>query len=271
VPFSSAMGLRLHYEPSGGGSTSLILIHELGGSLRSWSEVVTTLDDGFRVLRYDLRGAGESEPAREPFTMEDQANDLESLIAESHLASPFLIVGAAAGSAVAVIYAARHQAEVSGLILCPPALSVTPARRRYLNERSAMAARAGMQAIVDQTLEKSFPPSVIRDRDRYQAYRARFLENDPVSYALANHALAESAADTLASAVRCPSLLLAGKHDSLRPPDHVREVAAGFPNASVEELDSAHIMSQQAPVELARRIIRFRDETIGGGRSAAHD
>jgi 3-oxoadipate enol-lactonase len=271
VPFSSTRGLRLHYELSGRGSTSLILIHELGGSLLSWNEVVTTLDGDFRVLRYDLRGAGESDPVGEPFTMEDQADDLERLIAESHLVSPFLIVGAAAGSAVAVIYAVRHPVEVSGLILCPPALSVTAERRRYLNERSALAAREGMQAIVDQTLEKSFPPSVIRDRARYQAYRARFLENDPVSYALANQALVESTADALASSVRCPSLLLAGKHDSLRPPDHVRGVAAAFSDATMDELDSAHIMSQQAPVELARRIIRFRDETIGGGRSAAHD
>jgi 3-oxoadipate enol-lactonase len=262
VPFASALGLRLRYELSGTGSTSLILIHELGGSLHSWDQVIATLEDRFRVLRYDLRGAGESDPVREPFTMEDHANDLERLIDASGLTSPFLIVGAAAGSAVAVTYAARHPADTSGLVLCAPALSVTPERRRYLTERSELAAQHGMQAIVDQTIEKSFPRVVIREMAPYQTYRARFLENDPVSYGLANRALAESTADTLASSVGCPILLLAGTHDSLRPPDHVRAVASSFPHAQVEELDSAHIISQQAPVELARRIIRFRDEAI---------
>ncbi len=156
VPFSSARGLRLRYQLSGSGSTSLILIHELGGSLEGWSAVVASLDDGFRVLRYDLRGAGQSGPVRTPFTMEDQAADLEALLADSKLPPPFLIVGAAAGSAVAVTFAARHPAAVSGLILCPPALNVTADRRRYLSERSELAAREGMTAIVDQTLDKSF-------------------------------------------------------------------------------------------------------------------
>jgi 3-oxoadipate enol-lactonase len=262
VPFASARGLRLHYHVSGSGPASLILIHELGGSLENWQEVVANLDDSFRVLRYDLRGAGQSDPVRAAFTMEDQAADLEALVAASNLTPPFLIAGAAAGSAVAVIFAARHPAEVVGLILCPPALSVTSDRRRYLTERSELAAREGMRAIVDQTLDKSFPPVVIRDADRYRIYRERFLKNDSVSYGFANLALAESTADTFAQFVTCPVLLLAGKHDPLRPLDHVNGVAVRFPNARVEELDSAHIMSQQSPVELARRVTKFRDEVI---------
>ncbi|MGH9200275.1 MAG: alpha/beta fold hydrolase [Vicinamibacterales bacterium] len=262
--------MKLHYELSGRGSTSLILIHELGGSLGSWDEVVANFNDDLRILRYDLRGAGESERASDPFTMEDQSTDLEVLIDETRLPPPYLIVGAAAGAAVAVIYAAHHPIAVKGLILCAPALSVTADRRRYLMERSELAARDGMRAIVDQTLEQSFPRLVIHDQARFQRYRERFLKTDPASYGLANRALAESTADRWASAVTCSCLLLAGTHDTLRPLDHVRVVAASFPNAQVEALDSAHIMSQQAPVELARRILRFRDEVILGGRPAEH-
>ncbi len=271
MPFSSTLGLRLHYELSGGGWTSLILIHELGGSLHSWDLLVPMLDDRFRVLSYDLRGAGESEPVTKPYSMDDQANDLEGLVEASSLTPPFLIVGAAGGSAVAVTFAARHPEVVSGLILCPPALSVTPERSRYLNERSKLASREGMKAVVDQALEKSFPPSVIRNRDQYQTYRAHFLENDPVSYTLANRALCESTADELAASLRCPSLLLAGKHDSLRPLDHVRAVAATLPGASVEVMDAAHLVSQQAPEELARHIKRFHDDAILGWRYAQPD
>jgi 3-oxoadipate enol-lactonase len=262
--------VKLHYELSGRGATSLILIHELGGSLASWDAVAAALDDDFRILRYDLRGAGESARTNEPFAMEDQAADLEALIAETHLPPPFLFVGAAGGSAVAVTFAAHHQAIVKGLVLCAPALSVTTERRRYLQERSDLAAREGMRAIVDQTLEKSFPSVVIQDPARYQAYRDRFLKNDPVSYGFANRALAESTADRLASSVTCPCLLLAGRHDTLRPLDHVQTVAASFPNALVEELDSAHVMSEQAPAELARRILQFRDDIALRGRPPEH-
>ncbi len=259
MPFSSASGVRIHYRISGRGPTSLILIHELGGSLENWNEVVTNLGDSFCVLRYDLRGAGQSDPVSDPFTMEDQADDLERLVDDTKLRTPLLIAGAAAGSAVAVVYAARHATKVSGLILCPPALSVTPDRRQYLTQRSAQAASEGMHAIIDQTLAQSFPPAVIRDLERYRVYRERFLANDPVSYGFANRALAESTADTYAASVVCPVLLLAGRHDPLRPLAHVSSVAASFPNARVAELDSAHIMSQQSPVDLARAILEFRD------------
>lgn len=220
------------------------------------------LEADYRVLRHDLRGAGQSAPTHEPFTMEDHAADLQRLIAETTLLPPRLIVGAAAGAAVAVTFAARHPSELAGLVLCAPALSVTPERQRYLAERTELAAREGMRAIVDQTLEKSFPPAAIHDAARYEAYRERFLHNDPISYGLANRALAESRADLLASSVSCPCLLLAGTHDSLRPLAHVQTVAASFSDATVEEIDSAHIMSEQAPEQLVQRILHFRDDVI---------
>jgi pimeloyl-ACP methyl ester carboxylesterase len=61
---------------------------------------------------------------------------------------------------------------------------------------------------------------------------------------------------------------LAGKHDSLRPLDHVRAVAATLPSATVKVMDTAHLMSQQAPEELARHIKRFHDDAILGWRYA---
>ena len=104
------------------------------------------------------------------------------------------------------------------------------------------------------------PPVVIRDAARYRTYREGFLKNDSVSYGFSNRALAESTADTFApsgpvlSCWRGNTIRFARSTTSRasQPVFHWR----------VEELDSAHIMSQQSPVNLARRILIFRDEVI---------
>jgi 3-oxoadipate enol-lactonase len=53
---TNSVGLR--YELSGNGPRTVVLIHEMGGSLESWDEVAPRLATSRRVLRYDTRGAG---------------------------------------------------------------------------------------------------------------------------------------------------------------------------------------------------------------------
>ena len=50
-------GTSLRYELSGGGDDVLVLVHEMGGTLDSWDQVMPLLSPGRRVLRHDWRGA----------------------------------------------------------------------------------------------------------------------------------------------------------------------------------------------------------------------
>ena len=44
MPWMEANGVALRYELSGEGPETLILVHELGGALESWNDVLPTLD-----------------------------------------------------------------------------------------------------------------------------------------------------------------------------------------------------------------------------------
>ena len=55
-------GTSLRCELSGNGKTTLVLVHEMGGTLDSWDQVLPALNNARQVLRYDTRGAG---PVRE--------------------------------------------------------------------------------------------------------------------------------------------------------------------------------------------------------------
>ena len=260
MAWSDASGVSLRYELAGTGPASLVLLHELGGSLESWDAAVPLLASQCRLLRYDHRGAGLSEKVRAPYAMADHVADLAALLEAAGLTPPLYLAGAAMGAAIAVAYAARHPDRVAGLILCAPALGVDADRRQYLIDRSLRAAHGGMRAVADDTLDRSYPPVVRRDPATYDTYRARFLANDPVSYGLANRAFADSTVAADAPSVTCPCLLLAGEYDGLRPAAQVRALAASIPHAGFELLDSGHLMSVQAPAALAARILRFISE-----------
>jgi 3-oxoadipate enol-lactonase len=239
----------LHTELSGNGPHSLVLLHELGGTLDSFDDVVTRLPGTFRTLRYDQRGAGLSEKPRAPFALADHLRDLQALLAATGLQPPFTLAGIAAGCAIAVAYALATPACVASLLLCCPALTVPPERRGYLIDRSDLAAREGMRAITTASLDRSYPQALRQD-GRFEAYRARFLANDPVTYGHANRALADTDIATRLGELTIPVQVLAGRHDLLRPPADVQAVAAAIPGASFAIVESGHLMAVQAPGSL---------------------
>jgi 3-oxoadipate enol-lactonase len=255
--WAEANGLSLHYAVSGRGARTLVLIHELAGTLESWDHVVPYLEDDFRILRVDQRGAGLSEKVRTRFDVTDLAADTEAILRAAGLAPPYFIAGVASGAAVAVALADRQPNDVAALALLAPSLSVNPDRRKYLLDRSDKAMREGMRSIIDVVFEKTYPRDAVPDAEIYAEHRARFLAIDPVCYALANRMLTEVGLDDAIAKLTCPCLLIAGVHDEMRPPAYVETLASQFRDAQIATIDSGHIMVVQAPQDVAAKMKAF--------------
>lgn len=245
---------KLNFVVEGSGA-GLVLFHELGGSLESWAEVVPLLHRQFRILRFDQRGHGRSEKTSTAFSMEDHARDAEMLSVS--LQRPLWLVGVAAGAAAAVEFARLFPEITAGLVLCAPALFCDPSRIEYLQQRSALAIREGIQAIEEASLAQSYPMPLRIDEQRFLNYRARWLKNDPVGYGLANEALMKTRSMEALTSIGCPCLVVAGAHDLLRPSSHVKDVASQIAGAHYVEVDSGHLMPVQAPREIAALISNF--------------
>lgn len=248
----------LCYTLDGTGSRNLIAIHELGGSLNSFAEIVPHLSRDFRILRYDQRGAGLSEKPRQSFSFTDHVSDLERVLDHAGIAPPYHFLGLAAGAAIALAFAHKHPKDSVALALCAPALSVSADRRKYLEGRTALAAREGMRAVEGDTLSRSYPERY-RERDpaRFAAYRAVFLANDPVSYGHVNMAFADADVSEAITSLRAPCLLLAGEHDALRPPEQVKAIVSQIEGARFDVIDSGHIMPVQAPEAMSQAVRAF--------------
>jgi 3-oxoadipate enol-lactonase len=245
--FVETNGVSLHYALAGDRGRSVVLMHELGGTLNSWDSVAPRLAERLRVLRYDQRGAGLSEKVRHEFTNEILVEDFEALAAALSLPPPYHFVTVAAAATQALRFAEKYPDRVGALVVCNPAPGVDPSRAAVLDERAAFAAREGMRASLPTTLALSYPPQ-LGARAAYDAYLGRYLANDPVCFGFAFRALARTNMLHMLPNLRCPVMVVAGRHDTVRPHAGSAELAKKIPGARFELIDDGgHFLSTQAP------------------------
>ena len=87
---------------------SVVLLHELGGTLNSWNKVAPRLAQNYRVLRYDQRGSGLSEKVRQDFSNDVLVEDFEALAKALGLAPPYHFVTVAAAATQALRFLEKH-------------------------------------------------------------------------------------------------------------------------------------------------------------------
>ncbi len=249
-------GTALRYELSGDGPTTLVLIHEMGGTLDSWDQGLGALNNGRRVLRYDTRGAGLSEKIRGTVTWNDMADDLKRLLDALNIGKAAL-AGIAVGAAIAMHFAVRDPDRAAALVLHGPAPGVSADRRQQTLERAAAVEAGGMRGVVETSLANSYPPIVRHNADVFRQFRARWLANDPQSFAAINRMLAAEDISGELAKIQCPTLVTAGRHDALRSPSVIQPMARQIPGAEFLELNTGHFASIQTPGTMSQAIHYF--------------
>lgn len=233
----------LHFRTDGAGPHNLLLLHEIGGSLRSWDRVVELADPRFRFIRFDQRGFGHSEKPRAQYGFDELQGDVASVLDAAGVSGSFGICAAAGACAIAAGLAAAMPDRVTELILCSPALAMNESARIMTRERAAQVIGGGMGSIADQAMDRMFPP-VVRNA-AFEDYRHHFLANDPVGFALANLALAGMAPDL--ERIECPVMILAGRHD-IRSPEQVAQSAERIRDVTFRIIEhGGHVLPVQAP------------------------
>jgi 3-oxoadipate enol-lactonase len=238
-----ANGISIRFELAGNGP-SVVLLHEMGGTLESWDGIFPALSGRFRTLRYDQRGCGLSEKVRAPITTELLVEDLEAVLQASALEPPYHFVTVAAATMQALIYMTRHPDRIASFVFCNPFTGADPSRMAALEERAGRAEREGLREVIPITLDKSWPPG-IGDAAAYATYRGRYFAHDPVCFASLNRAIARPDVSRLAGSIRRPTMVVAGRFDR------------AIPGARFELIDAVHMMPAQAPAALLALIEDF--------------
>jgi 3-oxoadipate enol-lactonase len=257
MDFIESNGVGLRYELSGSGDHTLVLVHEMGGSLESWDDVVPRFTGTRRVLRYDTRGAGLSQKARGELTLDTMADDIAALLDNLAITGKVAIAAVALGAAIALHFAARYPERTSAVVVGSPATGITAERRVPALERVAKIEATGMAFAVGDSMQNGYAPELRGDLKRFERFRARWLGNDPGSYATIWRMLANADMQAELTRLSCPVLVIGGSLDRVRPASVAEAIAKSIPGARYVEIRTGHYMAVQTPGLLADCIDEF--------------
>ena len=253
-------GTSLYYEIAGDGH-ALILIHGGAVDSRAWDDQFAEFSQHHKVVRYDLRGAGQSGNRDKPFS---NSEDLYALLKFLSIDKTYLL-GISRGGGFAYDLTLEHPEIVDALILVSSNLSEhVPA----YNEMFARATETGKKSGAAAAAE-------VWGNDPHQgpmreSARPRVLEilteNMPRFRYFDGHVPVEKLSSSnlprkqRLSEVQIPTLVISGKHDNVVAREHYRNWATGIPNAtSVEFSDAAHLVNIDQVDEFNQAVLEFLD------------
>ena len=254
--FTSVDGVRLHYAQDGQG-TDLILIHGLGGSLRDWDAYVPALAPHHRVLRWDVRGFGDSDKPAGPYSLQLFARDLAGVARAGSLTRAH-VAGISMGGAIAQRFALDYPELVQSLTLISTSSEVGPQARLAWEKTAAVIEQRGFSANASFA-ERIFAPSFVRAHPDIVRDRAdRMAANDPRAYAAAARAIGAYNWTADLNRVQVPTLILQGLEDTLTPPGGSVKMSRVLPRARLLFIpDCGHVVTDEKPELLTNTLLAF--------------
>ena len=271
-------GRRIGYDDSGGAGAPVVLLHGFPLDRTVWDEQLDALAAaGTRVIRFDLRGCGESEPSDGPALMEALAGDVAGVLEALHVERAAL-VGHSIGGYVALAFFRMYEERVAGLALVASHIAedasrnanADAAQRELAAGRDDLAARLERDGTMDAALESYLPryfaPAVYRERpELVERVRAIMQRQSARGCAQLVRGMKERLdSHDLLEDVRVPALVIAGAQDVYLKPQTLRETAAAMGGAAFVELDDVgHLPMLEAPTETANALATFAQRVHG--------
>lgn len=259
-PATSTSTFTLHRErQDGSGKLPLILVHPIGASLRFWDPLMPFLAGYGPVLRYDLRGHGQSPVAGEEGDIETFADDLLAL-ADAEGFEQFDVCGVSLGGMVALAAAARSPQRVHRVVVSSTAASVAPPPNGWNGRREA-ALKDGMAPLAEPMVQRMFSEAFRQTAHPIIDTLKTVFENmSPTGYANAVSILRDADLGPRLAQVQAPTLVIAGEQDPLCPPAKQQDLADELPNARVVVVDGGHFPA----IEQAEAFARLVRERLAG-------
>jgi non-heme chloroperoxidase len=250
-------GVQLHYTSMGTGTKTLVLVHGWQVSSAVWNLVVDELAAKYRLILVDLRGAGASNTAPGPYTVERYSEDLFNLAQKLEL-KHFVLVGQSMGGAIAQRFAVDHGELLAGLVLVAsvPAsgLELSPEFQAFF--RSAAGNRSQTEALWKNFIANPLPPETLTLLlDSSMTVNPEACLEGFDSWRLLNFA-------EEVKHITTPTLVIAPVADVPMTPDFLRErIVELIPNSRLVIIDeTSHYAQLEQPQELVKIIARFVDE-----------
>ncbi len=274
--------------PHGEDRATILLIHGMAGSSRTWRDVMPALADQHTVLAPDLLGHGESAKPMGDYSLGAFASGLRDLLAVLDL-GPVTVIGQSLGGGVAMQLAYQHPELVDRMVLVgsgglgrevswmlrmltlPGAEYVMPILfSPFVSERGDAVGRElqrhGWRSPRLTEMWRAYA-SLTRTENRHAFVRTLRAVIDPGGQSV-------SATDRLYLATALPTMLVWGAEDPIIPIEHARRAHEAIPGSRLEVFEGVgHFPHIEQPDRFIEVVLDFIDTTepVPGGMAPFHD
>lgn len=252
--------MTLSHDVAGDGPT-LVLLHSTVCDRRMWSPQLPLLTAaGYRVIRVDLRGFGDTPMPDRPY---NNADDVADLLDELGIEQAALI-GSSGGGRVALEFAARLPQRTTALaLLCTAVADHEPSARlsAFGDQEDALLEAGDVAGATELNVTAWVGPhadDATRELVRKMQRHAFEVQLAPVAE---EHGSIKKDVDL--AAITAPCLLVSGEHDFADFHDIAVRLSKELAGSRHVHLDWAgHLPSMERPEELNPLLLGFLRETV---------
>lgn len=277
--FADVNGIKICYEIYGKSENyPLICIHGFGSKKETWIAQIGELSKYYRVIIFDLRGAGKSNrPEKPPYTMEIFADDIKGLMDFLNIRKAH-IMGRSMGGMIAQNFVLKYPEKVNKLIL--------------INTIAGMRNKESIERFKRTQIERykliQTNPEKVFWQDTRLGFHMKFrkqMEADPkkkfygiwsvedlIEYIKTNpsrpidienqaHAIKSHSTFERLNQIKNKTLLLTASHDKLVPKFFVEQIHHRIPNSAFKVIEKAgHESHYSRAPEVNKIILDFLQE-----------
>lgn len=242
------------------GAPEVIFIHGFPFNRSMWNLQLKALKDTCRVIAYDIRGHGNSEPGNERFSIELFLKDLLALMDALKIKKAGLC-GLSMGGYIALNAIENYPERFAALMLCDTTcIADTPeVKEKRMNAIESIRIK-GVEKYAEESIKNFFAPeSFTIKSDEIDAIREMIVKTSEqtLSKTLLALSVRKETCSKL-SEIRVPVLIMVGKEDKITPPAAAQFMHEKIKGSSLHILEHAgHLSNIENPGEFNSTLMTF--------------
>ena len=247
----------------------IIFIHGFPLNKSMWDIQVEALKENYRVIAYDIRGHGNSDPGIDEFFIELFVLDLLRLMEKLKIEKSMLC-GLSLGGYIALNAVLKYPDRFDGLILNDTqCIADTPEIKENRCIAIINIKEKGVEQYADESVKKLFASeSFTKKKNVITEVKDMIISTTKQSLCNTLHALAErkETCDQLPE-INIPVLIMVGKEDKITPIAAAQQMHEKILNSKLEIIQQAgHLSNLENPTAFNTHLVKFLE--LVGKRSS---
>ena len=258
MPQAEVNGTTLHYRLDGPEAGAVIMLsNSLASTLHMWDPQIPSLTGaGFRVLRYDSRGHGQSAAPAGPYSMDLLADDAIALLDFLGIERVHFC-GLSKGGMVGQNLGTRFGGRLISLILCDTAAHL-PTRQMW-DERIATVRAQGMVGFADATIDRWITkPGQQRLAEEVAEVRKMIVGTPVEGFCACSEAIRDMDQREAIRKIATPTLVIVGEHDPGTPVEAAKFIHGQVDGSRLVIIsEAAHLCNIEQPERFNEALLGF--------------